>query len=76
MQKTAVVLGATLLGDGGSSLVLGPSGVMLWDARKPVLAHAFAEREAFPPCYLVSTYCQRGTHGGALKSHFIIVNFQ
>lgn len=30
-------------------------GVVLWDTPKPVLAHALAEIEVFPPCYLVRT---------------------
>lgn len=59
-QKTVVLLGATLLGDGGSSLVLGASGATLQDAPKPVAAHSFAEWEAFPPCDLVSIYCVGG----------------
>lgn len=74
-EKTAILLVATLLGDSGSSLVLGTVG----DApgcSKAVLAHASVEQEAFPLCYLVSSSCQRGTCGRALKSHFIIVNFQ
>lgn len=58
-QKTAV-LGATLLGDGGSSLVLGASRITLQDAPKPFSAHAFTEGEAFRPCYLVSIYCVAG----------------
>lgn len=45
-QKTAVLLGVTLLGDSRSSLVLGASRVTLQDAPQPVSAHALAEGEA------------------------------
>lgn len=59
-QKTAVLLGVTLLGDSGSSLVLRASEATLQGAPKLVAAHAFAEWEAFPPRYLVSIYCVGG----------------
>lgn len=59
-QKTAVLLGVTLLGDSRSLLVLRASGVTLQDAPQPVSAHALAEGEAFPPRCLLSTYCVGG----------------
>lgn len=66
MSGSAVLLGVTCLGRWEL-----PGGNVHWDTPRPVLAHALREISSLLPC----ESCQRGTHGVALKSHFIIVNF-